>query len=111
MAPLLRRGSRGTRESSPAATHTPPTTPPPAAGTAALHAIVESVWPRAILLLHSSQGFDLAPALAVAFDAPLVTNCVALVFDGPVLVATRKILNDKVVVETDGSGERPYLAT
>ena len=77
----------------------------------ALHAIVESVWPRAILLLHSSQGFDLAPALAVAFDAPLVTNCVALVFDGPVLVATRKILNDKVVVEIEVSSERPYLAT
>ena len=77
----------------------------------AILAIAAAITPRVILLPHSSQGFDLAPAVAVALDAPLVTNCVALSIEGATLVATRKILNDKIVAQVELSSDRPYVAT
>src|SRR2546428_797059 len=54
----------------------------------AAHSVVESTRPRLILVAHTSQGYDLAPALAGTMDLPLVTNCLALRFDGERLVAT-----------------------
>src|SRR2546426_430639 len=60
---------------------------PDAYGQAA-QSIVESTRPRLILVAHTSQGYDLAPALAGTMDLPLVTNCLALRFDGEPIVAT-----------------------
>jgi len=77
----------------------------------AAHAVVESTNPRLILVAHTSQGYDLAPALAGAMDLPLVTNCLALRFDGERLVATRRLLNEKVQAEVEIASSRPIVAT
>src|SRR5438552_7379159 len=61
----------------------------------AVRGIVESNSPRAILVAHTSQGYDFASALAGAMDLPLVTNCLGLGADGDRLVATRRPLKEK----------------
>src|SRR5213593_1434613 len=83
---------------------------PDAYGQAA-QSIVESTRPRLILVAHTSQGYDLAPALAGAMDLALVTNCLALRFDGERLVATRRLLNEKVQAEVEIASSRPIVAT
>ena len=77
----------------------------------AAHSVIESTKPRLILVAHTSQGYDLAPALAGMMDLPLVTNCLALRFDGERLVASRRLLNEKVQVEVEISSSRPIVAT
>jgi len=77
----------------------------------ALGRVREAADPRVVLLPHSPQGYDLAPALAAAWQAPVVTNCVGLALEGSTLVATRKILNDKLDVQVEVSSDRAYVAT
>ncbi len=77
----------------------------------ALEAVRGAVDPRVVLLPHDPQGYDLAPALAAAWQSPIVTNTVALALEGSALVATRKILNDKIDVQVEVSSERPYVVT
>jgi len=77
----------------------------------AIKAIGDAVGPRAILVSHSSQGFDLAPAIAATWGAPMVTNALALAFEGSALLATRKVYNEKIVVQVELSSDRPYVAT
>lgn len=77
----------------------------------ALQAVRGSLDPRVVLLPHDPQGYDLAPALAAAWQSPIVTNCVALSLEGSALVATRKILNDKIDVQVEVSSDRPYVVT
>ena len=77
----------------------------------ATRAVLASAKPRLLLLAHTSQGYDLAPSLAGAMDLPLLTNCVGLRFDGDRLVATRRILNEKVQAEVEIASERTVVAT
>ncbi len=74
-------------------------------------AVVETTRSRLVLVAHTSQGYDLAPALAGTMDLPLVTNCLALRFDGERLVATRRLLNEKVQAEVEIASSRPIVAT
>jgi electron transfer flavoprotein alpha subunit len=67
--------------------------------------------PRAVLLAHTAQGTDLAPALAVALDAPLVANCVDLAFEDDSLVVTRRMFNEKIQGEFALASTRPYVVT
>src|SRR5437899_3710352 len=83
---------------------------PDAYGQAA-QSVVESTGPRLILVAHTSQGYDLAPALAGTMDLPLVTNCLTLRFDGEGIVATRRLLNEKVQAEVEIASSRPIVAT
>ncbi|HEV2230575.1 MAG TPA: electron transfer flavoprotein subunit alpha/FixB family protein, partial [Thermoplasmata archaeon] len=73
--------------------------------------VVESTHPRVVLVAHTAQGYDLAPALAGAMDLPLVTNCLALRFEGDRLRALRRILNEKVQAEVEVRSERPIVVT
>jgi len=77
----------------------------------ALGTVREAVDPRVVLLPHSAQGFDLAPVLAAKWEAPIVTNALGLSLEGDALLATRKILNDKLVQEVELSSDRPFVAT
>src|SRR5438309_253405 len=77
----------------------------------AVRGMVESNPPRAILVAHSSQGYDFASALAGAMDLPLVTNCLGLDVDGDRLVATRRLLNEKVQAKVEIHSERPIVVT
>ena len=76
-----------------------------------LRAIVDAVNPRAILLAHTATGFDLAPRIAAAWDLPIVTNVVGLDLEGGTFIATRKLLNDKVVVQLEIVSDRQLVAT
>ncbi|HWM51512.1 MAG TPA: electron transfer flavoprotein subunit alpha/FixB family protein [Thermoplasmata archaeon] len=77
----------------------------------AVRGIVESNAPRIVLVAHTSQGYDFAPALAGAMDLPLVTNCLAVDFAGDRLVATRRLLNEKVQAQVEIRSERPIVVT
>ena len=77
----------------------------------ALQAVRGSLDPRIVLLPHDPQGYDLAPALAAAWASPIVTNAVDVSLEGSALVATRKILNDKIDVQVEVSSDRPYVVT
>ena len=77
----------------------------------AVRGIVESMGPRVVLVSHTSQGYDLAPALAGTMDLPLVTNGLAVAFEGDRLRVLRRILNEKVQVEVEVRSERPIVVT
>ncbi len=67
--------------------------------------------PRLLLVAHTAQGYDLAPGLAGALDLPLAANCVQVRLEGGKLVATRRLLNEKVQGEFEIASERPYVVT
>ncbi|HTD81135.1 MAG TPA: electron transfer flavoprotein subunit alpha/FixB family protein [Thermoplasmata archaeon] len=77
----------------------------------ALRAIVDSMRPRLVLVAHTAQGYDLAPALAGAMDLPIVTNCLAIDLEEGRLVAARRILNEKVQAEVEVRSDRPIVVT
>ena len=77
----------------------------------AVRGIVESTTPRVVLVAHTSQGYDFAPALAGAMDLPLVTSCLALDVEADRLVATRRLLNEKVQAQVEIRSERPIVVT
>ena len=76
-----------------------------------LRALLEARTPRLVLVAHTAQGYDLAPALAGSQDLPLVTSCVSLRFEGERLLATRRVLNEKVQVDLEIASDRPIVAT
>lgn len=77
----------------------------------ALQFLVTRLAPRAVLVAHTAEGYDLAPALAAAADLPLVTNCVDVALEGDVLVATRRMYNEKVQGEFEIASDRTYVVT
>ncbi len=52
--------------------------------------------PGLILMPHSSQGMDLAPALAGRLGLPLVTDCIGLTYQDGALTAQRQVYGGKV---------------
>ena len=77
----------------------------------AMAAMRERSGARLVLLSHTTQGYDLAPRLAAEWTSPIVANCVDVTMDGEALIASRKILNDKMAVELEVRSERPYVVT
>lgn len=61
-----------------------------------LTSIIKERKPKLVLVGHSSFGMDLAPALAVAVDAPLATDCIGVAIENGVISATRSFYNSKV---------------
>jgi electron transfer flavoprotein alpha subunit len=74
-------------------------------------ALVGSVAPRVLLVAHTAQGYDVAPGVAGSADFPLVTNCVDVHLEGNSLVATRRLLNEKIQGDFEVSSEKPYVVT
>lgn len=77
----------------------------------AVRSLVEFRKPRMVLVAHTAQGYDFAPALAGAMDLPLLTNCLALRVQGDRLVAQRRVLNEKIQAEVEIRSERPIMVT
>ncbi|KPK89156.1 MAG: hypothetical protein AMJ94_12885 [Deltaproteobacteria bacterium SM23_61] len=61
-----------------------------------LTSIIKERKPRLVLIGHSSFGMDLAPALAVAVNAPLATDCISIGIENGAISVTRSIYNGKV---------------
>ena len=61
--------------------------------------LVRARSPRLVLLGTTTAGLDLAAALSVACDAPLVSYVVGLAVEGEAVVATAQIYGGKLVAE------------
>ena len=61
-----------------------------------LRPIIASHAPALVLIGHTPQGIDLAPALAAAEAWPLATDAVELAWDGDVLIGRRDVYGGKL---------------
>jgi electron transfer flavoprotein alpha subunit len=77
----------------------------------ALTALISRYQPALIMTGHTSQGVDLAPALAVEMKIPLVTDVIDLEYLDGHLQVTRQYYQGKVNAEYTFEGKPPYLVT
>ncbi len=77
----------------------------------AVGSLMNAVAPRVLLIAHTAQGYDLAPGIAGSLDLPLISNCVGVSLEGDKLVATRRLLNEKVQGEFEVASDRPCVVT
>jgi electron transfer flavoprotein alpha subunit len=61
-----------------------------------LGAVIDAYKPSLVMVGHTAQGVDLAPALAVEKDLPFVADVIGLAVEGGVLKATRQLYSGKV---------------
>ncbi|NLY39429.1 MAG: electron transfer flavoprotein subunit alpha/FixB family protein [Firmicutes bacterium] len=61
-----------------------------------LGAAIDAYKPSLVMVGHTAQGVDLAPALAVEKDLPFVADVIGLAVEGGVLKATRQLYSGKV---------------
>jgi len=76
-----------------------------------LKAVVDHADPLIILIPHTSQGYDLAPRLAALWNLPLASGCVDLAVEGQSVIATRRILNEKIMVDLELGGAQRYIVS
>jgi electron transfer flavoprotein alpha subunit len=76
----------------------------------ALAAAVTAVDPRLVLLANTTVGLDLAGALSVRWDAPLVAYATDVNLDGDVPVVTAAVYGGKLVAEVEVAGPRAVVA-
>ena len=62
----------------------------------ALSAIIDSRRPRLVVIGHSAQGMDLAPALALRTGLPLVTDCLGFQWTENQALARRQLYAGKI---------------
>jgi electron transfer flavoprotein alpha subunit len=67
--------------------------------------------PLLTLIGHTSYGVELAPRLAAALNAPLVTDCIDLAFENENLSVTRQMYGGKVNVKAAVRKAETYVAT
>lgn len=68
--------------------------------------------PLCVLIPHSNNAIDLAPALAVRLGRPLVTDCVEVSLDGDRLTATRPVYGGKAYARVKaGPSPSGFIAT
>jgi electron transfer flavoprotein alpha subunit len=71
---------------------------------AAVTALVDALDPGVVVMPHSANGLDYAPAVATRLSLPLVTDAVALSYDDG-LTVTRERYGSKVAVTVDVTSE------
>jgi electron transfer flavoprotein alpha subunit len=76
----------------------------------ALQAVVDHVSPRLVLLANTTVGLDLAGALSVTWDAPLVAYATDVTADGGAIVATAQVYGGKLLAEAELPGDRGVVA-
>jgi electron transfer flavoprotein alpha subunit len=76
-----------------------------------LKGIVEREKPLVMAAVHSTQGLDFMPRLAVALRRPLIAGCVEYEKSAEQLILTRQIFNAKMNMKTIPRGDPPFLAT
>jgi electron transfer flavoprotein alpha subunit len=77
----------------------------------ALHAYVRQSSPTLVLLPHTYQTRDFAPALAARLDRPLVTDCVGLREHGGTRAFARPMFQGKLTADVVPLGEPPHLVS
>jgi electron transfer flavoprotein alpha subunit len=78
---------------------------------AAHAAVISSVAPQWIVLSHTYQTRDFAPALAAKLDRALVTDCTGIKAVGGTPAFTRQMYQGKLGADVRPLGEAPWLVT
>jgi electron transfer flavoprotein alpha subunit len=73
--------------------------------------IVGSLSPTWVVLPHTYQTRDFAPALAATLDRALVTDCTAIKHAGDQVVCSRPMYQGKLTADVRPLGEAPWLVT
>jgi electron transfer flavoprotein alpha subunit len=81
----------------------------PDAYVSAVRAAVESVKPAAVVMAHTYQARDFAPALAARLNAPLVSDVIGARRDGEAIVLRRPMFQGKLVAEVKPAGTGPVF--
>lgn len=76
-----------------------------------LQSLMSRVAPRVLLVAHTAQGYDVAPGIAGLANLPLVTNAVDVRLEADKLVATRRLLNEKVQGEFEIASDKTFVVT
>ena len=79
-------------------------------GAAALEALIAANSPDLVLFAQTYDGRDAIARLSVKLDRPVVTNGTALSVDGDAVTVGTAIFGGNTLVDTQFSGEKPYLA-
>ena len=77
----------------------------------AFAALIGELTPSLVLLPHTYQTRDFAPALAARLGRALVTDVTAMRKDGDALVYVRPVFQGKLNADVRASGPAPHLAT
>jgi electron transfer flavoprotein alpha subunit len=77
----------------------------------ALSALIARETPAIVLLPHTYQTRDFAPALAARLDRPIVTDVTSIKRDGERFVYVRPMFQGKLTADVAASGPPPHLAT
>jgi electron transfer flavoprotein alpha subunit len=78
---------------------------------AALTGIIGELAPSLVLLPHTYQTRDFAPALATRLERAIVTDCVAIKGDGGSRAFVRPMFQGKLSAEVAAEGPAPHLVT
>ena len=78
---------------------------------AAHRALVDAVKPSFVLLTHTYQTRDFAPALASALDRALITDCTAIKAGASGPLFTRPMFQGKLAADVRPLGDAPCLVT
>jgi len=79
-------------------------------GAAALATLVAANGPDLVLFAQTYDGRDALARLSVKLDRPVITNGTALVVDGDAVTVGTAAFGGNTLVDTQFSGEKPYLA-
>jgi electron transfer flavoprotein alpha subunit len=74
-------------------------------------AVIEAVKPSFVVLPHTYQTRDFAPALAAVLDRTLITDCTAIKPGASGPLFTRPMFQGKLAADVRPLGEEPWLVT
>lgn len=77
----------------------------------ALAQLIEEQKPHLVLVAHTTQGVDVAPALAVELDAPFTTDIIDMSLEGDKPVATRQYYGGKIDGRIEFKDSDVYVVT
>jgi electron transfer flavoprotein alpha subunit len=77
----------------------------------ALAALVDELEPSLVLLPHTYQTRDFAPALAARLERPLITDCTGVRREQGRIVFSRSFLQGKLVADVAAEGATPHFAS
>ncbi|MGE5814629.1 MAG: electron transfer flavoprotein subunit alpha/FixB family protein, partial [Acidobacteriota bacterium] len=77
----------------------------------ALAAFIGSTTPDVVLLPHTYQTRDFAPALATRLDRALITDCIGIKAGDGGLTFTRPVFQGKLNADVKAEGAAPHLVT
>ncbi|MFN7966708.1 MAG: electron transfer flavoprotein subunit alpha/FixB family protein [Acidobacteriota bacterium] len=76
-----------------------------------LASVISSLQPDWVLMSHTYQAQDMLPLVAASFNAPVISDCVAIELEGPKPVFLRQPYDAKLVARTVDNGPAPHFAT